>query len=196
MLATLGLTILGSAAASCGSLRHALALGVFGATAVLMFSVSALYHLSPLSPRRRVYRRLDHAMIYVFIAGSYTPICLVALWPGVLGRAMLVVIWSLAALGLALDLRRRPLRRGPATALYLAMGWAALPIAPALRANPGLGLWLLVGGIFYTVGALMYWRKRPRWRLGAVGYHELWHLCVIAASAAHFWAIRTYVLTL
>jgi hemolysin III len=69
-------------------------------------------------------------------------------------------------------------------------------VAPALSAYPRLAGWLLVGGAFYTVGALFYWRQRPRRRLGIVGFHELWHLCVLAASASHFWAIRAYVLPL
>lgn len=196
LLAAAGLILLLRQAHGRGSLRHLLGAAVFGITALLMFSASALYHLRSASPHERLYQRLDHAMIYLFIAGTYTPVCLVALWPTVSGRVLLVVVWSLAALGLALDLRGKPLRRGPATALYLALGWAALPVVPALRAHPALSAWLVVGGVFYTVGALLYWRQRPRRRLGVVGFHELWHLCVIAASVSHFWAIHTYVLPL
>ena len=197
LLAAAGLVLLALEARERGSLRHLIGAAAFGGTAVLMFAASALYHLRRASPRQRLYQRLDHAMIYLFIAGSYTPVCLVALWPSLVGRVLLVVVWTIAAVGVALDLRRRPLGRGAATALYLGLGWAALPIAPVLAAShPGLGAWLLVGGVFYTVGALLYWRRRPRRRLGVVGHHELWHLCVIAASAAHFWAIRTYVLPL
>ena len=197
LLAAVALLVLTREAHERGSLRHLIGAAAFGGTAVLMFSASALYHLRRGSPRQRLYQRLDHAMIYLFIAGSYTPVCLVALWPSVFGLALLAVVWTIAAVGVALDLRRRPLGRGAATALYLGLGWAALPIAPVLAAShPGLGAWLLVGGAFYTVGALLYWRRRPRRRIGVVGHHELWHLCVIAASASHFWAIRTYVLTL
>ena len=194
LLAAAGLVLLILEARARGSLRHLVGAAAFGGSAVLMFSASALYHLRRASSREGLYQRLDHAMIYLFIAGTYTPICLVVLWQGAAGRALLAAVWALAALGVALDLRERPLRRGPATALYLALGWAALPVAPALRAYPGLGAWLLVGGGFYTVGALLYWGQRPRRRLGVVGFHELWHLCVLAASASHFWAIRTYVL--
>ena len=196
LLATAGLILLLLEALGRGSVRHLVGAAAFGGSAVLMFSASATYHLRRSSPREGLYQRLDHAMIYLFIAGTYTPICLVVLWQGVAGRALLAAVWSLAVIGVALDLRDRPLRRGPATALYLALGWAALPVAPAFRAHPGLGAWLLVGGIFYTVGALLYWQQRPRRRLGIVGFHELWHLCVIAASASHFWAIRSYVLPL
>ncbi|HYD53257.1 MAG TPA: hemolysin III family protein [Gemmatimonadaceae bacterium] len=196
LLAAAVLPLLVREAVARESARHLIGALAFGVTAVLMFSASALYHLRSTSPREALYQRLDHAMIYVFIAGTYTPICLVALWSTTAGRVMLAVVWALAALGVALDLRGRPLRRGQATALYLAMGWAALPIFPALRTHPRPGLWLLAGGLLYTVGAILYWRQRPRRRLGVVGFHELWHLCVLAASASHFWAIRTFVVTL
>ena len=177
-----------------GSIRHLVGASVFGATSLLMFSASALYHLRPASPRQRLYQRLDHAMIYLFIAGTYTPVCLITLWPRPMGIVLLAIVWALAAIGMLLDLTGRPLRRGQATAFYLAMGWAVLPVAPALREHPGLGAWLLIGGIFYTGGAIAYLRKRPRRRLGPIGFHELWHLCVLAASASHFWAIFAYVL--
>jgi hemolysin III len=196
LLAAAGLVLLILEAWGRGSPRHIIGVAAFGGSAFLMFSASALYHLRITSARERLYQRLDHAMIYVFIAGTYTPICLVVLWPSAAGRVLLGVVWAVAAFGVALDLRGRPLRRGPATALYLALGWAALPVAPVLVKHPGLGAWLLLGGAFYTVGAFLYWRQRPRRRLGIVGYHELWHLCVLAASASHFWAIRAYVLPL
>jgi hemolysin III len=196
LLAAVGLVLLIVDARARGSLRHLVGAAAFGGSAVLMFSASALYHLRHGSSRERLYQRLDHAMIYLFIAGTYTPICLVVLWQRPAGPALLAVVWTLAILGMVLDLRDRPLRRGPATALYLALGWAALPVAPALGAYPGLGAWLLIGGILYTAGAFLYWRQRPRRRIGVVGFHELWHLCVLGASASHFWAIRTYVLPL
>jgi hemolysin III len=194
LLAAVGLIPLIHAANARGSTRHLIGASVFGATLLLMFSASALYHLRPASPRQRLYQRLDHAMIYLFIAGTYTPVCLITLWPGPVSVVLLATVWALAAIGMVLDLVHRPLRRGHATAFYLAMGWAVLPVAPALRAHPRLGTWLLIGGIFYTSGAIAYWRQRPRRRLGPIGFHELWHLCVLAASASHFWAIFGYAL--
>lgn len=194
LLACAGLMPLIRAANEQGSVRHLVGASVFGATSLLMFSASALYHLRPASRRQRLYQRLDHAMIYLFIAGTYTPVCLITLWPRPMGAILLAIVWTLAAIGMLLDLTGRPLRRGQATAFYLAMGWAVLPVAPALREHPGLGAWLLIGGIFYTTGAIAYWRQRPRRRFGPIGFHELWHLCVIAASASHFWAIFAYVL--
>jgi hemolysin III len=196
VLAVFGLVHLLVEAIPRDSVRHLAGVLAFGASAVLLFSASALYHLRRASPRQRLYQRLDHAMIYLFIAGTYTPICLIALWPSTAGVVALVVIWLLAITGLALDLGGRPLSRGAATAFYLALGWAALPLAPALWARPGLAVWLLIGGVLYSAGALLYWRRYPRRRLAGCGFHELWHLCVLAASASHFWAIRAYVLPL
>ena len=195
MLATLGLTILASAAASCGSLRHALGLAVFGVTAVLMFSASALYHLSPLSPRRRVYRRLDHAMIYVFIAGTYTPICAIVLWDTPVGPTLLLAVWGLAVAGAVHKVVWFRAPRGLSTGLYLALGWIGALAAPTLvrTAPAGLLRWMLTGGILYTIGAIVFWARRPRGVPGVFGYHELWHVFVIAASASHYWAILAFV---
>jgi hemolysin III len=193
-LAGVGLILLIREAQNRGTIRHLVGATIFGGTAVFMFAASALYHLRSRSPRQRLYQRLDHAMIYVFIAGTYTPLCLITLWPGREAIVLLVAVWMLVGLGMLLDLSGRPLRRGQATAFYLAMGWAVLFLLPALRGHPRLVGWLLVGGIFYTIGALAYWRQRPRWRVGPIGFHEIWHLCVLAASASHFWAIFAYVI--
>lgn len=178
------------------SSRHLAAVLVYGITAVLMFGASALYHLRPASPYGGIYQRLDHAMIYVFIAGTYTPICLIVLWPGITGKLLLGAVWLLAAVGVLLDIFVRRIPRGLATGLYLGLGWSAIFIAPALVRRPVLGAWLLAGGVLYTAGAVVYLRKRPRGRPGRFGYHELWHVFVIAGSASHFWAIRSYVLPL
>jgi len=193
-LACIGLILLIREAHARGTIRHLVSATTFGATAFFMFAASALYHLRPASPRQRLYQRLDHAMIYVFIAGTYTPLCLITLWPGTDAVLLLLSVWMLAAIGMLLDLTGRPLRRGQATAFYLAMGWAVLFLLPALRGHPRLVDWLLTGGLFYTVGALAYWRQRPRRRVGPIGFHEFWHLCVIVASASHFWAIFAYVI--
>lgn len=195
VLAVVALVVLVADALERGEARPLIGAAVFGITAVGMYSASALYHLRRTSPRERLYQRLDHAMIYVFIAGTYTPVCLMAL-SGLTGTILLVVVWSIAILGLLLDVVGRPLTRGQATAFYLAMGWCAFPLIPALGAHPRLAAWLLVGGIFYTGGAILYWRQVPRRRLAGIGFHEIWHLCVLAASASHFWAIHSYALAL
>lgn len=196
LLAIPALILLVRAALQRGDVRHVVGATIFGATAACMFSASALYHLRRTSPRQRLYQRLDHAMIYLFIAGTFTPVCLLALWSSRTGQVLLALIWGLAIVGMLVDVAGRPLTRGQATAFYLAMGWCVAPAIPALSAYPRLATWLLVGGVFYTGGALLYWRQVPRRRLAGIGFHELWHLCVLAASASHFWAIHAYALAL
>jgi hemolysin III len=198
LLAALGLVVLLAQARSQASARHLVAAATFGVSAVLMFSASALYHLRPRSPRALLYQRLDHAAIYLFIAGTYTPVCLVALWPTTIGRVLLGVVWVLAALGVLQETVADRPRRGVTTALYLGLGWVGVIATPALVGRVGAELvaWILVGGVFYSGGAYLYWRQWPRGRRATIGFHELWHVCVLAASASHFWAIHSYVLPL
>jgi hemolysin III len=197
VLAAAGLVVLGDAAAHRGTARHLVGAVVFGATAVLMFAASALYHLRRASPRGPLYRRLDHATIYAFIAGTYTPVCLVALRGTPYGAPLLAGVWALAALGIAAKLLWPDAPRGVSTALYLALGWLGLLVAPPLmRVAPALLAWLLTGGVLYTVGAMFYSAKWPRGRPGVFGFHELWHLFVLVASASHYWAVLTYLVPL
>lgn len=195
LLALVGLVVLTVAAQARDSWRHTLGAVVFGCSALLMFGASALYHLAPRSRRSGVYRRLDHSMIYVFIAGTYTPVCLIALWGTSLGEALLVAVWTLAIAGVAQKTFWMRAPRGLSTAIYLGLGWIGAVAAPALlRAAPTpLFGWLLAGGIVYTIGALFYWRRWPRGRPGIFGFHELWHVCVLAASATHYWAVLSYL---
>ena len=198
LLALVGLAVLTAAAGRRDSWRHTLGAVVFGCSALLMFGASALYHLTPRSRRSGVYRRLDHSMIYIFIAGTYTPVCLIALWGTSLGVVLLVAVWTLAVAGVAQKVFWMRAPRGLSTAIYLGLGWIGAIAAPALlRAAPApLFGWLLAGGVVYTLGALLYWRKWPRGRPGVFGFHEIWHVCVLAASATHFWAVLAYLVPL
>lgn len=197
-LAIAGLATLLTQASRHDSARHLVAATVFGVSAILMFAASALYHLRPRSPRALLYQRLDHAAIYLFIAGTYTPICLVALWPTTTGRVLLAAVWTLATIGTALEVLAIRPPRGVTTAIYLGLGWIGVLTAPALvdLVRPALLVWLAVGGALYSVGAVLYWREWPRGWPGRLGFHELWHVCVLGASASHFWAIHAYVLPL
>lgn len=178
-----------------GSARRIVSLSVFGGTAILMFSASALYHLSKGSPLAWLYRRLDHSMIYVFIAGSYTPMCLVAMRGMRLGTILLATVWAIAVAGILLKVFWIGAPRGLSTMLYLAMGWTGVIAFPVLRQVTPLGfmLWLLAGGILYSIGAVIYWRKPALGRPGRFGFHELWHSFVIAAVACHYVAIVRYI---
>lgn len=198
VLAAGGLVVLGAASAERGSIRHAVAAGIFGGSALLMFASSALYHLARRSRRSALYRRLDHAMIYLFIAGTFTPVCLIALRGTALGVPLLASVWGLAALGVVQEVGRRGAPRGLATALYLGLGWLGALTVPALLHTAPVALlgWLVAGGLLYTAGALVYWARWPRGVPGVFGFHELWHVFVLAASASHYWAILAYVLPL
>lgn len=198
LLALVGLVVLAVAATGRDSWRHTTGALVFGASALLMFGASALYHMTPRSRRSGALRRLDHSMIYVFIAGTYTPVCLIALWNTSLGVVLLVAVWTLAVAGVTQKALWMRAPRGLSTAIYLGLGWIGILAAPTvLRATPAACIALLLaGGIIYTVGAAFYWRKWPRGRPGVFGFHELWHVCVLAASATHYWAVLGYLVPL
>ncbi len=195
VLSVIGLVMLIVAAAQHGSVRQIVGVSIFGASLVMMYCVSAVYHASTLSERGRGhFQRIDHVMIYVLIAGSYTPICLIVLG-GRLGMALLITVWALAALGVFQKIVWMHAPRGLSTALYIGMGWIAVILARPLIAasSPGFFLWLLAGGIAYTVGAVVYAKKWPRGGAKIFGSHEIWHLFVMAGSFAHYWAILAYV---
>jgi len=193
LLAAVGLVVL--LAAGAGRLDRLVALGVFGGSLISLYGASTLYHLLPLSPAGVArLRRLDHMTIFVLIAGTYTPVCLLALKGG-WRVGLLGAVWGLALCGVLLKLLWMDAPRWLSVALYLAMGWLAVVAAPAiLEAVPAGGiLWLLAGGVVYSVGALIYGLKRPDPLPGVFGFHELWHLFVLAGSSCHFWAMLRYV---
>ena len=192
LLACVGLLVL---LASAGRTDQIVAFGIFGLSLVALYSASALYHLLPLSPTGVArLRRVDHMMIFVLIAGTYTPFCLLAL-EGAWRVGLLSMIWSLALCGVLLKIFWMGTPRWLSVALYLGMGWVAVIAAPALfLAVPAGGMiWVLGGGLLYTAGALVYGLKRPNLVPGVFGFHELWHLFVVAGSACHFWAVLHYL---
>ena len=195
LLAALGLGVLLATAWSAGRIDQLVAFGVFGLSLIALYAASALYHLLPLSPSGVArLRRLDHMAIFVLIAGTYTPFCLLAL-DGVWRWGLLALIWGLALCGVLLKLLWMDAPRWLSVVLYLGMGWVAVVATPALlRAVPPDGItWMLAGGLVYSAGAVIYGLKRPNPVPGIFGFHELWHLFVIAGSACHFWAVLHYV---
>jgi hemolysin III len=165
-----------------------LAFSVYGATLLLLYGVSTLYHTLPLSDRSlRAFKRLDHIAIYLLIAGTYTPVGLVTLH-GPWGWGMLAGIWGIAAAGVPFKILYLDAPPWISTATYLGMGYfALLAIVPLVRAvgPEGLG-WLIAGGIAYTVGAVIYTRERPDPFPGLFGHHEIWHVLVLIGSGCHF----------
>lgn len=165
-----------------------LSLFVYGASMVLLFTFSALYHVGNWSPRRHVLlRRLDHANIFVLIAGTYTPV-LYNVLSGWWRIGLLTAVWTVAAGGMVAVAVAPNMRRQMRVALYVAMGWAALVGGPLLIRTLGASALLLpaIGGALYTLGALGYAFNRPRLWPRVFGYHELFHLAVIVASAVFF----------
>jgi len=199
ILSTVGFAVLLVIAVENRSARQVVAFSIFGASLVAMYCASAFYHSLKLSERGVAHlRRIDHMMIYILSAGTYTPVCLVLL-RGRLGLGLLIAVWSLAAAGALQTIAWMHAPEWLSTALYIGMGWIALVvIRPLLAAAPlGFFYWILAGGIIYTIGAVMHAVDWPRVREGAArrlfGSHEIWHLCVMAGSFAHYWAILAYV---
>lgn len=160
---------------------------VFVISMTLLYAASASYHSFFPGERGMLWlRKLDHAGIFLLIAGSYTPIAYFGLpdpWQGV----VLWVIWGIALSGITLKLVTMSLPRWVSTALYLGMGWLALAFLPQLaRHLPSAAIfWLAAGGVLYSIGAVIYGTKRWNPRPGVFGFHEIWHLFVLAGTAAH-----------
>ena len=188
LLAAASLPILVVFAVQRGSTIDVVAASVFAGTAMLLYFVSMLYHALPLGRAKRVFNRLDHAAIYVFIAGSYTPFTLGVLRGG-WGWALFGVVWGIAAVGVAAKLFNRLQHPGWSTGLYVGMGWVALvAIVPLIERMPAGGLaWLVGGGLAYTAGAVVFMFD-SRLRFG----HFVWHLFVLCGSACHFFAALWY----
>jgi hemolysin III len=177
-------------AAADGDPWRVAAASVYGASLVLLYSTSTLYHAMTRAQWKAVLRRCDHAAIYLLIAGSYTPFLLGPL-RGAWGWSLFGVIWGLALIGVAFKAVCGIRMPHLSTALYLAMGWlAVVAVGPFIHSVPGAGLgWLLVGGLCYTGGVVFYvFDSRLRYA------HAVWHLFVLAGSAAHFWAVVHYAM--
>ena len=161
---------------------------IFAATLAGLYGVSAAYHRGRWSDRAlRLMRRLDHSMIFVFIAGTYTPVTLLALRPA-WGITMLVLAWSGAAVGVLVTVLRLERWHAVGFVMYLVLGWLAVVAGPQLASSLSsmeLAL-LVVGGLLYTVGAVVLARGRPDPHPAVFGYHEVWHTFVVGANTCHF----------
>ena len=157
-----------------------------------------MYHLLPLSHHgRSILRLIDHAMIFILIAGTYTPICLIPLY-GLLGWIMLCIIWCMAIAGIFQALFWLHAPRWFTTSIYLFMGWMVIvAFYPLVQSLPFCGvIWFILGGLSYTIGAILYALKRPNPFPGIFGFHEIWHILVLIGSFCHLWAMIKYVLTI
>lgn len=177
--------------------KATLAVAIYAVSLSALLGTSALYHrVDWTRPEvRRLMRRLDHSMIFFLIAGTYTPFALLVLH-GALADAILVVVWIGAIAGAAVEIVWIDHPKWVAAVIYMALGWVAAVAFPELWSSIGVGGTLLVaaGGLFYTAGAVVYATQRPDPNPRVFGYHEIFHLFVIAAAAAHFAAIAFFAL--
>jgi hemolysin III len=185
LLALVALPVLAADDAVREGARH-LGVWVFAATMLLVYVVSSAYHATPEGPTKSMLKRLDHAAIYLFMAGTFTPFAL----GHALGTPLLTLVWVVAATGVVLKLAGYLRDRTLSTGLYLAFGWLVIAAAQPLLASLGRdGLqWLLAGGIAYTAGTLFFVLDQ-RLRFG----HLVWHMFVLVGSACHFVAVLKHV---
>jgi hemolysin III len=173
---------------------HYLALALYGGSLILLYTCSAIYHGLDLSPGiTEIFNRLDRASIYVFIAGTTTPVALIALH-GWIGWTMFTTLWTIAAAGVMVAVFKPFDNRIVNTMLYLGMGWISLAFIEPLTnvfSTTAL-LWCVLGGVLYSVGAFVYAFDWPRFHAEQFGAHELWHLFVLAGSTSHFVFIAVY----
>lgn len=168
---------------------------VFGLSLIALYTTSGIYHLVNSTEAVLLkLKKLDHSMIFILIAGSYTPFCLLSL-TGIWRIGIIVTVWSLAVLGITLKIFWINMPRWLSTSFYIGMGWIALFALKPLYASLSLGgfLWLSLGGVMYTIGGIIYGLKKPNIS-STLGFHEIFHIFVMLGSACHYWAVFKYVL--
>lgn len=172
------------------------ALGVYGLNMILLYAASATYHTFFVSETvHRRLRKADHCMIYLLVAGTYTPVCFLSLGGMLSGRMLLIGVWTVAVLGILLQLFYVDAPRWLTTASYIALGWAALfAIVPLYQQMPlGGFVLLLVGGLMYTVGGVFYGLKIPRLHSRWFGAHEFFHVLILLGSVLHYGMVYSFV---
>ncbi len=172
-----------------------IALAAYGVSLILLFATSAAYHMAKAGPRGlAILRQLDHSAIYVLIAGTYTPFCIL-MFSGFWKWGLFAIIWSLAIVGIVVKVVIMRAPRWVTAGIYVVMGWLCIAaIGEMLRVLPAGALaWLIIGGVIYTLGAVVYITRKLDFVPGRFGFHEVWHIFVILGAAAHFIAIAGYV---
>ena len=174
---------------------HIVAFSVFGSGMFLLYTASAIYHWLPVDPKYvKWLQTMDHVMIHILIASTYTPVCLIPL-RGIWGWSLFGVIWSLTIFGILLKIFWKNLPDGFSVTFYIFMGWLAVvaiwPMVQTLQI--GALVWIFIGGFFYTIGAVIHSLKKPNPIPNVVGAHEIFHLFVLLGSAAHFWVMYNYI---
>jgi len=195
LLAVAGLVALIIKASSPLKPWHLTTYCIFGIGMILLYTASTLYHWLPLSPEGTTrLRKLDHMMIFVLIASTYTPFCLVPL-RGAWGWSLFGTVWVVALMGIVFKIFWIHAPRWLTALMYIFMGWIAIvgvvPLVHTLQ--PGALFWLFAGGVLYTTGGLIYALKRPNLIPHFFGFHEIFHIFVMLGTLAHFWTVYRYV---
>lgn len=174
-----------------GTPAKVVSLIIYGASLIFLFSASATYHMVRVKDKAlEIFRKVDHAAIYCLIAGTYTPFCINA-FTGFWKWGMLTIIWSLALGGIIMKIFIIRAPRWLNAGIYVAMGWLCVGASgQLLAALPAWVLtWLIIGGVIYTLGAVVYSTRIFNFVPGVFGFHEVWHIFVLLAAAAHFVAV-------
>lgn len=195
VLSLIGAVVIISIAAIDHKPWHVLSFSIYGVSMMSVFVTSALHHgVDGSEETNQLLHQLDYFAISLMIAGTFTPFCLIAL-RNTLGCSVLGLVWLLAILGIVLKLKFPDLPKRISTGLFIVMGWLGLAIAyPIYQKTPGgLGM-MIVGGLFFTIGAVIFTLERPNPVPGRFGFHEIWHLFVLAGAGSHFFAVSFYLL--
>lgn len=198
MMAVLAAMPLLAKAGLSGNETEVLAMMIFACSMVLLYGASTIYHSVTVSAHiLKIFRKLDHMMIFVLIAGSYTPVCMIVLG-GKSGYTLLAAVWGIAAAGMLIKMLWINCPKWFSSVIYIAMGWVCVFVFGQLldTLSPAGFLWLLAGGVIYTVGGIIYALKLPLFnsKHANFGSHEIFHLFVMAGSACHFIFMYQYVL--
>ncbi len=189
LLSIAGLVTLLAYSMLYGDIWHVTSSSIYGATLIVLYGASTLYHSVTVPDIKKVLQKIDHAAIYLLIAGTYTPFTLISLRGG-WGWTLFGLVWTIAIAGIVMELVVKRRYKGISIGLYLGLGWLGMiAIKPILASvEPGGLILLLVGGLFYSLGVIFYvWNT-------LVYHHAIWHLFVLAGSAFHFFAILLYVI--
>ncbi|HKK44256.1 MAG TPA: hemolysin III family protein [Balneolaceae bacterium] len=195
ILSLVGLILLLNEAIHSGSVSEIVAFSMFGLSMILLYTASSLYHALPVKQKTlKILQKFDHIMIYVLIAGTYTPICLLVL-KGEWKWFVFITIWSIAVVGIIKKIFWMNAPRWLSTTFYLGMGWFGVILFPDMVDKLPIAfiVWIIAGGLAYTFGAIIYGLKKPNPVPEWFGHHEIWHLFVLAGTFAHFWAIYEYL---
>ena len=177
-----------------GNTNQIIAYLIYGISLILMFSASATYHLAdPDEKGLRILRKIDHSAIYLLIAGTYTPICLL-FFTGFWKIGLLIIVWSMAVIGIIVKLFVINAPRWVTAGIYLIMGWLCImAVGEMFRTMPTAAMvWLLIGGVLYSIGALIYITKKLNFFPDVFGFHEVWHIFVMLAAASHWLVVALY----